>query len=67
MSDEWTDRLSAYLDDELSAEARARVTAHLATCDACAQELEALQELRAGLSATLPAALERHRAPRALG
>ncbi|MCP4518015.1 MAG: hypothetical protein GY824_22640, partial [Delftia sp.] len=47
----------AYLDDELSAEERARIEAHLATCESCAQELEMLRGLQAGLAATLPAAL----------
>lgn len=35
MHDEWTGQLSAYLDDELPAEARAALEAHLAACEAC--------------------------------
>jgi len=57
--------LLAYLDDELSAEDRRRVESHLETCEFCAQELDGLRELQAGLSATLPAALERLTLPAA--
>jgi anti-sigma factor RsiW len=35
MHDEWTDRLSAYVDEELSADDRAALERHLATCEAC--------------------------------
>ncbi len=37
MHEEWTDRLSDYLDDELPAEERAAVAAHLASCADCAR------------------------------
>lgn len=50
--------LLAYLDGELRAESRMRVEAHLRICETCARELEILQALQAGLSATLPDALE---------
>lgn len=33
--DRWTDRLSAYLDDELGREERAEIEAHLAECSDC--------------------------------
>ena len=53
MSDTFTDRLSDYLDDELSASERAGVEAHLATCRDCSI---ALEELRAVVAraASLP-------------
>lgn len=35
--------LSAYLDDELSAEDRARIERHLAVCDTCTAELASLR------------------------
>jgi hypothetical protein len=44
MQDEYTDRLSDYLDGELDDPARAEVAAHLAGCRECAA---ALEELRA--------------------
>jgi len=36
MQDEWTDRLSEYLDGELSDEERCAVESHLAGCERCA-------------------------------
>ena len=36
--------LSAYIDDEVSADERATVEAHLATCSACAQDLASLRQ-----------------------
>lgn len=53
--------LSAYLDGELPAADRARVEAHLATCESCAQRL---RELRA--TAALIASLPSPRAARSL-
>lgn len=52
-TDAFTDRLSEYLDDELSATERATVDAHLNTCIACRTTLE---ELRAVIerAAALP-------------
>ena len=54
MTDKWIDRLSEYLDDELTPAERAQLEAHLATCRECASTLE---ELRAVVTraATLPA------------
>ncbi len=43
MSDLWTDRLSEYLDEELSAEERAQVEAHLERCPECRQVLQDLE------------------------
>ena len=48
-------KLSAYLDGELAPEARAAVTAHLAACAACAEELRRLSAVDAAITA-LPAA-----------
>ena len=48
--------LLAYLDEQVSAEQRAEIEAHLAGCEACAAEREALAALRADLSATVGAA-----------
>jgi anti-sigma factor RsiW len=44
MADQWTDRLSEYLDHELTADERIRLESHLAGCPACG---ETLRELRA--------------------
>lgn len=49
--------LLPYLDGELSAAERVRVEAHLGTCAACREELEALRALQQGLTVTLDAAL----------
>lgn len=56
--------LLAYLDGELSDPARARVEAHVSTCDHCASELERLRALRAGLGLTFGAAMHPVRLPR---
>jgi anti-sigma factor RsiW len=45
MRDEWTDRLSEYLDDELTAHERSAVAAHVATCPECARALDELKEV----------------------
>jgi anti-sigma factor ChrR (cupin superfamily) len=42
-TDDFTDRLSDYLDDELSTGERAVMGAHLASCDACRSTLDALR------------------------
>jgi tetratricopeptide (TPR) repeat protein len=54
MTDNWNDRLSEYIDDELTPGERAQLEAHLASCQECALTLEDLREVvsRAG---TLPA------------
>jgi tetratricopeptide (TPR) repeat protein len=39
----WTDRLSEYLDDEMSATERAACDTHLAVCSACREALDGLQ------------------------
>lgn len=44
MADQWIDRLSEYLDDELGPAERVQAAAHFETCGECAA---ALQELRA--------------------
>jgi anti-sigma factor RsiW len=41
--DPWTDRLSEYLDDELTAPERAELERHLAACEECRATLEALR------------------------
>ena len=52
MTDQWTDRLSEYLDDELTPDERAQLEAHLATCRECAGTLDELREVvaRAGVA-----------------
>jgi hypothetical protein len=54
MNDQWTDRLSEYLDDELEAADRAALDQHVASCAACAETLAALREVVAH-AAALPA------------
>src|SRR3954452_5577067 len=59
MTDQWTDRLSEYLDDELAADERAACDAHLASCrecDATLRELRAVAARAASLGPTPPAA-----------
>jgi anti-sigma factor RsiW len=46
MNDRWSDRLSAYLDDELDQAERSAIETHLAACDECASALEALREVK---------------------
>jgi hypothetical protein len=43
MTDQWTDRLSDYLDDELTTRERRALEAHLETCDGCRRVLSDLQ------------------------
>jgi hypothetical protein len=45
MHEEWTDRLSDYLDDELPADERAAVEAHLRDCAGCAAVLNDLKRV----------------------
>lgn len=53
------ERLSAYLDGELSAEERANLEAHLSGCAECARELAALRQTKALLGALPAPALPR--------
>jgi anti-sigma factor RsiW len=53
MSDQWTDKLSDYLDDELTARERQQIEAHLAHCDECRTILGQLRAV-VGRAATLP-------------
>src|SRR5690606_41909693 len=46
-------QLLAYLDGELSAAERAAVSAHLAACTACAEELSVLEEASRQFAASL--------------
>ncbi len=43
MKDQWTDRLSEYMDGELTPAERTALEAHLAACGACRQTLEELR------------------------
>src|SRR5262245_21095114 len=52
--DQWTDQLSDYLDDELSAAERVSVEAHLAECADCAGTLASLRRIVAEASSLPP-------------
>ena len=43
-------QLSAYLDDQLNPESRARVEAHLDTCDECVEILSNFQQNRQAIA-----------------
>src|SRR5262245_25846553 len=45
MHDEWTEKLSEYLDDELSPGERRAVEEHLAVCTECARALDELRQV----------------------
>ena len=45
MSDQWTDRLSEYLDDELKGSERAMLEAHLERCGDCQENLAGLRRI----------------------
>jgi hypothetical protein len=47
MHEEWTDRFSAYLDGEATANERAAIEAHVAECAACRRVLEELRAVTA--------------------
>jgi anti-sigma factor RsiW len=60
MHDEWTDKLSDYLDDELQDSERAAVEAHLQGCPACSAVLNDLQRVIARAQAAADAARPPH-------
>jgi anti-sigma factor RsiW len=45
MKDQWTDRLSEYLDGELAPPERTTLEAHLGSCDACRTTLDELRRV----------------------
>src|SRR5690348_18278932 len=45
MKDQWTDRLSEYVDGELTPAERTALEAHLAACGACRETLEELRRV----------------------
>jgi len=45
MNDQWTERLSEYLDGELAPAEQTALEAHLASCDACQAALEELRRV----------------------
>src|SRR2546425_6829437 len=45
MKDQWTDRLSEYLDDELAPPERTALEAHLAVCEGCRTTLDELRRV----------------------
>src|SRR5437870_11514440 len=51
MRDQWTDRLSEYLDDELGAAERTALDAHLASCAECRAILDELRRVVARAAA----------------
>jgi anti-sigma factor RsiW len=46
MHDQWTDRLSAYVDAELGPEERAELERHLASCQACRSSVARLSRVK---------------------
>ena len=52
--DQWTDKLSDYIDDELAPDERAALEAHLATCRECSATLDELRAVVARAGALLP-------------
>lgn len=54
MTDQWTDRLSEYLDDEMQPAERLALEQHLSSCATCATTLDELREVMAR-AARLPA------------
>jgi anti-sigma factor RsiW len=61
MNEHMLEKMSAYLDGQLSPSATAQATAHIETCDACRAEANRLRALKGRL-----AGLDRHPAPVAL-
>ena len=58
MTDTWNDRLSEYLDGELTGDERAALEAHLAVCRDCTDTLAELRAVVARAGALLPRAPE---------
>ena len=60
MTDQWNDRLSEYIDGELTPAERAQLEAHLAACRECAVTLDELREVvtRAGALTPRPPAAD---------
>jgi anti-sigma factor RsiW len=54
MTDQWTDRLSDYLDGELEPAERAALERHLPSCPACAATLDELREVVARAATLAP-------------
>ena len=54
MADRWTDRLSEYLDEELTSSERAQIDAHLGSCSECATTLDELRAVKARAAALTP-------------
>ena len=54
MHDEWTEKLSEYLDDELSSGDREAVESHLPTCAECARTIEELRQVVTSAQALKP-------------
>jgi hypothetical protein len=52
-NDEWSERLSEYVDDELGADERRALEAHLAGCPSCAQAVDEIRQV-AARAARLP-------------
>jgi anti-sigma factor RsiW len=48
MTDQWTDRLSEYLDGDLAEHEEAALAAHLDTCAACSETLAGLRRVVGG-------------------
>ena len=58
MTDTWNDRLSEYLDGELTADERIALEEHLATCPTCTSTLAELRDVVARAGTLLPRAPE---------
>jgi anti-sigma factor RsiW len=54
MNDQWIDRLSEYLDDELDSAERAALEQHLGSCRDCTTALEELREVVARAASLAP-------------
>ena len=52
--DQWTDKLSDYIDEELAPDERAALEAHLATCRECSATVDELRDVVARAGALLP-------------